>query len=257
VRGQIERSREVAIESIEVALQDQDIEQEMSARFILGSSLFHLGQFAESLDHLDRALSCRVRSSDPAVSLFAGPDLGVFCWAYFPHVFWHLGRIEEAESCCGKAVEMARELSHPFSLAIALNYAAMFSAFRHDRAGAYAFADEASAVCRKHGFAYYLAIAEILAGWADSDGSRGLARLRQGLKDLRATGAELRLPFYYSLLAEACLEAGEEAEANAAIASGLAFQNKNGELWCEAGLRHVRDNIRNQSEHSRAGIIKS
>jgi tetratricopeptide (TPR) repeat protein len=247
VRGQIERSREVSDECIQVALQDQDIEQEMAGRFILGSSLFHLGRFADSLDHLERSLSCRVRSSDPAVTLFAGPDLGVFCWAYYPHVLWHLGRTEEAASCGGKAVELARELSHPFSLAIALNYAAMFSAFRHDRSRAYALADEASAVCRKHGFAYYLAFAEILAGWADSDGSRGLARLRQGLEDLRATGAELRLPFYYSLLAEACFEAGHEAEALAAIASGLAFQNKNGELWCEPGLRAVHDKIKDRS----------
>ncbi len=247
VRGQIERSREVAIESIQVALQDQDVEQEMAARFILASSLFHLGRFAESLDHLDRALSCRVRSSNPAVSLFAGPDLGVFCWAYYPHVLWHLGRTEEAAKCRGKALELARELCHPFSLAIALNYGAMFNAFRHDRAQAYSFADEASAVCRRHGFAYYLAIAEILAGWADSDRSRGLARLRQGLEDLRATGAELRLPFYYLLLAEACFETGQEAEALASIASGLAFRSKNGEVWCEPALQTAHDKIKNHS----------
>ena len=101
----------------------------------------------------------------------------------------------------------------PFALAIALDYAAMLGVFR-----------QVNTVLRwrgprrrrqsagKHGFAYYLAMAEILAGWAigmESDPAAGLARLRLGLDALKATGAELRLPFYYGLLGEVCGRAGQ------------------------------------------------
>ncbi|HEY3782065.1 MAG TPA: AAA family ATPase [Fimbriimonadaceae bacterium] len=244
VLGRIERSRQVSHECIQVATQEHNLEKETAAHFILGSSLFHLGQFADARDHFERSIACRVRYSDPAISLFAGPDLGVFCWAYYPQTLWHLGRVEEAEACRNKSLELARELLHPFSLAIALNYGAMYGVFREDRELAYALADEASTVCRKHGFAYYLAFAEILAGWADPNRSHGLARLRQGLEDFRAMGAELRLPFFFSLLAEACFETGQEPAAMAAIASGFAFQNKNGEVWCEAALRRIQQHIK-------------
>ena len=85
-------------------------------------------------------------------------------------------------------------------------------------------AEEAAAVCRKHGFAYYLSVAEILAGWAMAmagDARGGLARLRQGLETFKASGAELRLPFYHGLLAEACGRAGQMGEALANISSRL------------------------------------
>ena len=54
----------------------------------------------------------------------------------------------------------------------------------------------------------------------------GLARLRQGLETFKASGAELRLPFYHGLLAEACAQAGQLGEALANISSGFAFQSQ-------------------------------
>ena len=52
---------------------------------------------------------------------------------------------------------------------------------------------------------------------------------------MKATGAELRLPFYYGLLAEVCGLAGQMGEALANVSSGFAFQSKNGEMWSGAG----------------------
>ena len=145
-----------------------------------------------------------------------------------------LGQSEQAAAKSEESIALAREVSHPFTLAIALGYAAMLDVFRQEGKPALARAWEASVVCRKHGFAYYLAWAEILAGWAtavEGDTAGGLVQLRHGLDALKATGAELRLPFYYGLLAEACGLAGQVGEALANVASGFAFQSKNGELW--------------------------
>ena len=104
-------------------------------------------------------------------------------------------------------------MAHPFTLAIALDYAAMLNVYRCECGLALERAEEAAAICGKHGFAYYGAMAEILAGWAtgmESDPSAGMRRLRRGLDALKATGAELRLPFYYGLLAEICGRAGPD-----------------------------------------------
>jgi predicted ATPase len=137
-------------------------------------------------------------------------------------------------------------VKHPFSLAIALDYAAMLQIFRQDGRTARQRAEEAAAVCRKHGFAYYLSVAEILAGWAMAEGGEaeaGVARLRAGLEAFKSLGAEVRLPFYMGLLAEACGRAGRLGEALANISNGFAFQSKNGEVWAAADLHRVQGDL--------------
>jgi predicted negative regulator of RcsB-dependent stress response len=60
---------------------------------------------------------------------------------------------------------------------------------------------------------------------------------------LKVIRAELRLPFYYGLLAEVCGLAGQVGEALANIASGFAFQNKNGEIWAAAELHRIHGDV--------------
>ena len=71
----------------------------------------------------------------------------------------------------------------------------------------------------------------------------GLTLLRRGLDALRLTGAELRLPFYFGLLAEVCALSGRMEEALANVASGFAFQTKNGERWSEPELHRIHGEV--------------
>lgn len=157
-----------------------------------------------------------------------------------------LGYEEQAEQQVAGAVSDALAMSQPFSQAIALDYAAMLHVFRGESRAALAQAEEASNLCRQHGLPYYLSMAEIVAGWAmaqEGDAAPGLARLRAGLEALRATGAEIRLPFYFSLLAETCARAGQMGEAMANISTGFAFQSKNAEGWSAPELHRVQGDL--------------
>jgi predicted ATPase len=219
---------------------------EMAGHALLGFSLFHLGQLMASKEHLEQASSVYSTFSHPALALFAGPDVSVFCRAYSSLLLWFLGHTEQAAANSDEAIALAREVSHPFSLAMALTYAAMLHVVRQESTLALARAQEASAVSEKHGFAYYVACAGILTGWAtavEGDTSAGLAKLRHGLDALQAMGAEIRLPFYYGLLAEACGLAGEVGEALANLASGFAFQGKNSELWFSSELHRIQGDV--------------
>ena len=93
-------------------------------------------------------------------------------------------------------------MRHPFSQAIALDYAAMLHVFRGESRAALERGREAVELCSRHGFAYYLAMANILTGWAgaaEGDVAAGLAQLREGLEAMRSLGAEIRLPYYFTL----------------------------------------------------------
>jgi predicted ATPase len=246
VRGQLEISRELAQECLDLANQDGMAPVSVMGHFIMGSCNFHLGRMESSKKHLDQALAAFSGGFHPALALFAGPDIGAFCRSYQSQVLWQLGNAGEAAAKSEEALDAARQVSHPFSMAIALDYAAMLHVFHGEIEPARARAEEAAAVCRKHGFAYYLSVAEILAGWAMAmagEGEPGVARLRQWLEIFKASGAEIRLPFYHGLLAEACGRAGQMGEALANISNGFAFQSKNGEMWSAADLHRIHGDL--------------
>ena len=125
-----------------------------------------------------------------------------------------------------EAVALAKKLSHPFSLAVALDYAAMFHQFRREPHAVCEQAEAAIALCTEQGFAYYLAWGTTMQGWArvaQGQHEVGLAQIRRGLVALRATGAALRLPYYLALLAEACGQTGQATEGLALLTEALAW----------------------------------
>lgn len=92
----------------------------------------------------------------------------------------------------------------------------MLQVFRGESRAALEHGREAVELCSCYAFAYYLATANVLTGWAraaEGDGDAGLAQLRQGIEALRALGAEIRLPYYFALLAETLGRAGSMGEA--------------------------------------------
>jgi predicted ATPase len=198
-----------------------------------------------------------------ALTLFAGPDLGVFCRSYQAHLLWHRGAPDDALAASNEAIAAASRVGSPFSMAIALDYAALLDAFRAEPQSALEHARNAISVCERHDFAYYGSIAEIVGGWAAvvaGDRTAGLARLRAGLDLLKNTGAEIRLPFYYGLYAEASALNGNMSDALANIATAFAFQNKNGEMWSAADLhRRHGDLLRAAGNlpHARSAYGKS
>jgi DNA-binding SARP family transcriptional activator/predicted ATPase len=243
VRCQLERSRELAARFLQVAAAEG---VPHSGHFPLGGSLFSLGRLAEARYHMECVQAEDSGRHHPALKLFAGPDIAVFSRSYLSHALWLLGHQEESAKAIREAVESARAKQHPFSLAIALDYQAMLHLFRGESSLALQVAEEAAAVCREHGLAYYLSMAEIVAGWAEARCGQppsGLARLRRGMEALRATGAEIRLAFYYGLLAETCALAGYMEEAMANISTAFAFQSKNGEIWASSYLHCVQGEL--------------
>ena len=75
--------------------------------------------------------------------------------AWSAHAFWHLGRDEEALHWCDWAIARAEEIGHPYSLAVALSYAAMTHQFRRDVPQTLEFARRVQEICARYDFAYY------------------------------------------------------------------------------------------------------
>src|SRR5437868_5175992 len=158
-RGDLEKARQFSLEFLRMAEREPTPGLVLAGNFILGSSLYHLGQLEASLEHMTAAIRAHSGPAESVLALFAGPNIGVFCRSYLAHLAWHREDGNHADGHAAEAVAAARRMRHPFSEAIALDYAAMLHVFRGESRAALERGREAVELCGRHGFAYYLAIA--------------------------------------------------------------------------------------------------
>ena len=188
-------------------------------------------------------------TSASVLEVFGGPDARVFCQAYLSHLAWHRASNDEDTSALTlvtDAVKIADSMRHPFIQAIALNYSALLHALMSDVESALVIGRQAMETCSRNGFTYYLAMASIVTAWAmcaSGEATAGLEQFLSGLDVMRSLGAELRLPFYYALLAQSYGRFGMLREASASLATGFAFAGKNGEAWATSELHRIQGDV--------------
>ena len=262
VRGDLKAARQFSLDFLEAAHRDGAAGLSMAGNVLAGSSLFHLGRLEEALRHMAAAADTQEGSAGSVLALFAGPDLGVFCHSYLAHLCWLREEGENADRYADEAIAAANRMRDPFSQAIALDYAALLHAFRAESGAALERGREAVELCDRYGLVYYLAVGNIVTGWAtaaEGKAAEGLKQLQQGMDGLRALGAELRLPYYYSLLTETLVRAGRMSEALASISTGFAFVSKNGEEWAAAELHRTQGELllcEGKAEPARASFLR-
>jgi predicted ATPase len=97
-------------------------------------------------------------------------------------------------------------------------------------------------VATEQGFPHWYGEGTVYRGWVkvkDGDVAEGISLLRSGSCAYRATGAEIFMPHYIALLAEACEMAGQIEEAMTLLDDGLRIIARTGERWFVAELnRH-------------------
>jgi len=179
-----------------------------------------------------------------------GPELGVFCLSYLSHVLWLLGDREQSPAYSRAVLARADRIAHPFSAALALDYASILHQFRGDPAAATEKASECAVLCRKHGFSYYLAWTSIIRGWAlaETDAPKeGVEQIQRGLTDLAQQAAGLRSPYYQALLAQAFARAGDVDAALKCLSQALLIREKTGESWSDPLIHQLRATLLSSS----------
>jgi predicted ATPase len=108
-------------------------------------------------------------------------------------------------------------------------------------------------LCREYDLSLWLAWGTVMHGWLMVEygqGEAGLAEIRQGIADWRATGSGIWLPYYRSLLVEACGKVGRLAEGLQVVEEALAESRVNGEVWYEAELYRLKGTLTLRSQAS-------
>jgi predicted ATPase len=209
--------------------------------------LFYLGELALALVHLER----RIALDDPLqhntlAILYGGVDPGVHCLVYTFATLWLLGYPTQALKISHKTLALARELSHPFSLAVALCWITMLSQFRREEQTTQKQAEALIALSQEKGMVAGPTFGIILQGWAlaeQGQGEEGSAQIQQGLAAFRAAGREGMQMYVLALLAEAYGKARQVKDGLDALAEALAIVSKTGERWYEAEIYRLRGEL--------------
>jgi tetratricopeptide (TPR) repeat protein len=86
------------------------------AHGVLGVTLFWLGEFASSRQHLEQAIALYDPQKHPRTTLGTA-DPRVDCLSFAAWTLWYLGYPDQSLKRSHEALALAEELSHPYSLA--------------------------------------------------------------------------------------------------------------------------------------------
>jgi predicted ATPase len=144
-----------------------------------------------------------------------GQDPGVACFVYKANTLWLLGYPDQALESTDETLSLATQLAHPFSHAFALHAVALGCQYRKEMQQVADHTAATIALSSERGFTQLLTMGAFLRGSALAvlgQGEEGLRQMRQGLMDWRASGTELFVPYFTTLLAEGyeALQQGEE-----------------------------------------------
>ena len=237
IRAELQTAQELGEQLLTLAQSAQDSALLLEAHRTLGESLYVRGELVLAQQHFEQGIALYDPQQHRSLAFLYGHDPGVSFLSIGAFALLCLGYPDQALARSHEAVTLARELSHPFSLAYALYVAAVFHGLRREGQAAQEGAEALIALCSEQGFSYWLVWGTILRGWAlaeQGQGEEGIARMREGLAALQAMGAELARPFFLALLAEAYGKVGQAEEGLTLLAEALDVVNKTGECISEA-----------------------
>jgi hypothetical protein len=168
----------------------------------LAATLFFLGDFQAAREYAIRGV--QIWRSGAVLSPVEDVETGtVPCLCYKAVLDWHFGEIATAQAKIAEAITLAKKLNDMHGLAVALCYAAFLGHHERNPAEVDRFASNLIELSTRQNFPYWLAIGSIFRGWARSASGRtakGIAWIEDEIRNYRATGSMLRMPYFLALM---------------------------------------------------------
>ena len=235
MRGDIPVAEEVSQQLLAHAEATQDAAMVLGAHNTAAMASFYRGDFVAALAHVERSRTLYDPEQHGPNRVFSvDHDPGVSFAAHGAFALLVLGHLDRATASMRECLAYAHAVDHPFSVAMAYNFASMLHQILREPAVVRELEEVRAAYARKHDFDVFLLLGEIYRGWLATEDGRleeGLAQMRSGLAAYRAIGAELGRPTFLGMLAAVCRRLDRRDEGLAAI--GEAF-----EIGARTGLRY-------------------
>jgi predicted ATPase/class 3 adenylate cyclase len=216
----------------------------------IGIARFYLGELPQAQTDLELAMTLYNPERRYFHASRSGQDPGVACLGHLAWTLWALGYPNQALEKSCRAFTLAREVSHPLSLAQAFIAALRLHQHRREEQLVFEQSQSLLSLAIEHKFAFPLAWGTFMRGWAFAEldqMARGTHQMHEGLAALRATGAETSRPYYLACLAETYRKMGQYEEGLKMLAEAIEQVNKTQERDSEAELYRLKGELTLQS----------
>jgi tetratricopeptide (TPR) repeat protein len=214
----------------------------ISAYRALSCTLFYSGdfeaakQYATHAVHIWRSGHFLSHTEDPYAPVIA-------CLCYLAMSEWHLGEIAACRAAIAEALSVAKDLKDMNALAMALAWAAAIEHCERNPAEVDRLASDLIELATRQNFVYWQAVGAIHRGWArgaSGNTAEAIPWIERGIRDIRATGTTLVVPFWLALYGESLYLAGRTPEALGAIGEAEKVIEKSEERRWSAELYRLR-----------------
>jgi class 3 adenylate cyclase/predicted ATPase len=243
VRSQLHTARELGETLLRLAQRAADPALAVIAHYALGSTWLWLGALPVARQHLEEGIVRYMPDQRRAPVFRMGHDPGVACRFYAAMTLWLLGYPAQALARLHEALALARELSHPYSLAWVLCRAAFVFQFCRDVPAVHEQAEAVVILSTEQGATQWVAQGTIFRGWAlamQGQGEVGLAQVHQGITAVQATGQALAVPYFCTVLVEVSARLGHIEAGLQALAEAYTLVEQHEEGWWEAEIHRLR-----------------
>jgi class 3 adenylate cyclase/tetratricopeptide (TPR) repeat protein len=263
LRAELNTALELSSQLLAIAQRQQDPAVLVNSHFAVGLVLFFQGEFVPARTHLELVSSFYSPALHQSAVAYGGHDPAVHSLAYQIFVLWQLGYPDQAADRIQAALNLAQELSDPYSSALAFFGAAIGHLMRREGMSAWQFADADYRLCVEHALGP-APIALGLRGQALvqlNKTEEGAFELRESLSAMRSQGLELATTHNLMAQAEAYGKLGRADEGLGAIAEAMQVASKTGlryfhgelhrlqgELLLMRGAKNAESNIEEQAE---------
>jgi predicted ATPase len=251
------KAHELAEQMLRLAQSSHDPALLLEAYRALGTSLVLLGELRQGQKHLEQGIALYDSQKHRSHAFLYGIDPGVYCLCFAAWNLWCLGYPDQTLKNTQDALRLAHELAHPHTLAFALNLTTYFYQFCHEGTDVREQAEACLTLSTEHGFAYRVAVATIMRGWALAAAGQleeGVVQMQEGLAAQRVTGSGIVHPYYLALQAEISGKMGQPEKGLTALAEASALRQRTGEGWYEAELYRLKGEL--TPERKIAGVAR-
>lgn len=251
MRGDLPTAWELSEQLLRLARDTRDPSLQLEASVAGGLTSVCRGEFALALEHLEHGSALYNIEQHQAHAFVYGQDPGMVCLSWAAWALWFLGYPDHAQQKCHEALDLARRLAYPYSLAYALGCAAVFYQFRRNDAAVVTCAQENIALASEQGFTLWLAAGRTLLGWAlaaQGKSVEGMNNIAGGLTAWQETGTGFLQSYGCALLSEAHQKTGQVGEGIAVLTEALPLVEQHDEHLWEAELYRLSGELTLQKE---------
>jgi predicted ATPase/class 3 adenylate cyclase len=212
-RAEFDKGLQVAKELLSLAEAQNSQSMRVDGHLMVGASLAFSGDMKGGLDHLEEAIRCFESQPYGSQRFRLGPNSGVASYTTAALISWEVGFPDRGLELANRAVTVATELQHPYTMAYALYHTGFLHMYRQEPEPMRDRAVAALDVADEYEIPIWMALGHVLLGAARTDLGHvddGLAEIDDGVAQYQGLRSPpVFWPLILYLRARACARAGK------------------------------------------------